>query len=256
MNLLGRIWRTLATLWCFFTFAVGGVLLGWTSIPLVWLIWRKQEDRHRAGRNLVRWGFFLFVWMMRLTGVLKLRIEGKESLLRPGNLVLANHPTLIDFVILASMVPQADCVVKAALEKDWFKRWPVKLAGYISNHDGEATIAQTRRSLDSGNNMIIFPEGTRTPPGRPVKFQKGAAQVAVRVPRNITPVLIRSTQSNLEKGGAWYLAPRKPIRIVMRVGAEIPVRPFLAARPDQPALAARDLNEHLQSYFNREVSHA
>lgn len=257
IKLLWRVWRTVATLWCFFTFAVGGVLLGWTSIPLVWLLWRKQEDRHRVGRNIVRWSFFVFVWMMRITGVLKLRIEGRESLLRPGNLVLANHPTLIDFVILASVVPQADCVVKGDLARDWFKRWPVKLAGYIPNHDGEATVAQARRSLDSGNNMIIFPEGTRTPPGKPVKFQKGAAQVAVRIRQNITPVLIKSSRTtNLEKGGAWYLAPREPIEIVMKVREEIPVRPFLNARPDQPALAARDLNEHLQSYFNREVSHA
>jgi 1-acyl-sn-glycerol-3-phosphate acyltransferase len=159
-------------------------------------------------------------------------------------------------VILASVVPQADCVVKGDLAKDWFKRWPVMLAGYTPNHDGEATVAQARRSLDSGNNMIIFPEGTRTPPGQPVKFQKGAAQVAVRILQNITPVLIQSTQSNLEKGGAWYLAPEKAVKIVLKVREEIAVRPFLAARPDQPALAARDLNEHLQSYFNREVTHA
>jgi 1-acyl-sn-glycerol-3-phosphate acyltransferase len=104
--------------------------------------------------------------------------------------------------------------------------------------------------------MIIFPEGTRTRLGKPCKFQKGAAQVAIRIRQNITPVLIQSSQSNLEKGGAWYLAPKHPIRIVMKVREEIHVRPFLTARPDQPALAARDLNEHLQSYFNREVSHA
>ncbi len=256
MKFLWRVWRTLATLWCFFTFAVGGAVLGTTIIPLVWLRWRKQEDRHRVGRNIVRWSFFLFVWMMRITGVLKLRIEGRETLLRSGNLVLANHPTLIDFVILASVVPQADCVVKGELERDWFKRWGVKLAGYIPNHDGESTVAQARRSLDSGNNMIIFPEGTRTLPGMPVKFQKGAAQVAVRIKQDITPVFIQSTPSNLEKGGAWYLAPKHPIRIVMRVKAGIPVKPFLSARPDQPALAARDLNEHLQQFFNKEVAHA
>lgn len=256
MRLLGRAWRTVATLWCFFTFAVGGVTLGWLSIPLVWLIWRKEEQRHRVGRALVRWSFFLFVGMMRVLGVLQLRIEGKEHLLRPGKLVLANHPTLIDFVILASVVPQADCVVKGDLEKDWFKRWPVKLAGYIPNRDGEATVEQARKSLGSGNNMIIFPEGTRTPAGGRMKFQKGAAQVAVRVRRDITPVLIRSSKSNLEKGGTWYLAPEEPIRIHMEVRGPISVDPFLAERPDHPALAARALNEHLQEYFNREVTHA
>lgn len=256
IKLLWRAWRTVATLWCFFSFAVGGLILGWLSIPLVLLFWRKDSDRHRVGRNLVRWSFFLFVGMMRVLGVLQLRIEGKERLLVPGKLVLANHPTLIDFVILASVVPQADCVVKGELEKDWFKRWPVKLAGYIPNRDGGTTMEQARKSLGSGNNMIIFPEGTRTPPGKPMKFHKGAAQVAVRVGQDITPVLIRSNKCNLEKGGTWYLAPEEPIRIRMEVRASIPVEPFLAERPDHPALAARALNTHLQDYFNREMTYA
>ena len=160
---------------------------------------------------------------------------------------------LIDFVLLASVIPQADCFVKSDLLNDWFKRWPVLLAGYIRNDQGGSTLARCRESLDSGNNVIIFPEGTRTPPGQPVKFRTGAAQVAVRTRQNVTPVLIESTASNLHKGGAWYLAPERQIRITLRAKADIPIRPFLAARPDQPALAARDLNHHLQHYFNKDL---
>ena len=137
---------------------------------------------------------------------------------------------------------------------DWFKRWPVLLAGYIRNDQGESTMAQCRKSLDLGNNVIIFPEGTRTPPGMPVKFRNGAAQVAVRTGQNVTPVVIESTKSNLEKGGTWYLAPERQMRIILRVKEDIPISPFLSARPDQPALAARDLNDHLQHYFNKDLS--
>ncbi|HKP95690.1 MAG TPA: lysophospholipid acyltransferase family protein [Fibrobacteria bacterium] len=256
MSLLWRMWRTAATVMCFAVFAMGGALIGAFGIPCVWLIWRKEEARHRVGRWIVQKGFHLFVLLMRGTGVIHVRYEGLESLRRSGNLVLANHPTLIDFVLLASVIPQADCFVKSALLGDWFKRWPVLLAGYIPNDQGESTMARCRRSLASGNNVIIFPEGTRTPPGMPVKFRKGAAQVAVRTQRNVTPVFIESTRSNLHKGGAWYLAPRHQVRITLRVKDDIPIRPFLTARPDQPALAARDLNDHLQHYFNKDLSGA
>jgi 1-acyl-sn-glycerol-3-phosphate acyltransferase len=253
MNLVWRAWRSFATVLCFATFAVGGLALGLGGIPLVWLIWRRQESRHRVGRWIVQKGFHLFVLMMRGTGVLRVRFEGLELLRRPGHLVLANHPTLIDFVLLASVVPKADCFVKSALMDDWFKRWPVMLAGYIRNDEGESTMARCRQSLDSGNNVIIFPEGTRTPPGQPLKFRKGAAQVAVRTRQNVTPVFIESTYSNLHKGGTWYLAPKRQVEITLRVKEDIPIRPFLSARPDQPALAARDLNEHLQHYFNKDL---
>ncbi len=253
MNLLWRGWRTLATIFCFAVFAMGGALLGAFGIPMVRLILRKADSRHRAGRWLIQRGFHLFVLMMRGTGVLRVRYEGMEALRTRGRLVMANHPTLIDFVLLASVIPQADCFVKSALLNDWFKRWPVLLAGYIRNDQGESTMARCRESLDSGNNVIIFPEGTRTPPGMPVKFRTGAAQVAVRTHQNVTPVFIKSTASNLHKGGAWYLAPERQVRITLRVMEDISIRPFLAARPDQPALAARDLNDHLQHYFNKDL---
>ena len=256
MKLLGRLWRTIATVFCFSVFATGGILIGAGGIPIVWLIWRKPEARHRVGRVILQKSFHLFVRLMNVSGVLRSNFEGLETLRKQGNIVLANHPTLIDFVLLASVIPQADCFVKSALKTDWFKRWPVILAGYILNNQGESTIALCKESLDAGNNIIIFPEGTRTPPGRPVLFMKGAAQVAVRIQRDITPVLIQSTASNLHKDGTWYLAPKDRVRITLRVKPEISIRPFMIARPDQPALAARDLNEHLQEYFNKDLSHA
>lgn len=251
MSLLWRLWRTVATLSCFSIFALGGLALGMVAIPMVRLVRRDDASRHRAGRWIVYQSFRFFIGYMRRTGVLNLRIEGAEALRKPGALLLANHPTLIDFVILGSLIPNADCFVKSSLKKDWFKRWPVTLAGYILNDQGEKTIQRCRESLDEGNNMIIFPEGTRTVPGQPLRFQRGAAQVAVRTGQNVTPVLIACRGSNLEKGGAWYLAPRRQLTVVIKVREEIPIRPFLEARPDQPALAARDFNDYLQDYFNK-----
>lgn len=251
MSILGRLWRTLATLLCFSTFAVGGLCIGAFILPAVRLLRRRDEDRHRAGRRVIHVAFHLFVTLMRATGVLRVRFVGLDRLRRHGQLVLANHPTLIDFVLLASVIPQADCFVKSDLKADWFKRWPVLLAGYILNNQGETTMDLCRRSLGLGNNIIIFPEGTRTPPGAPVRFRQGAAQVAVRIGQDITPIFIESTPSNLHKGGTWYLAPAEPVEITLRVEEPIRVRPFLVRRPDQPALAARDLNDHLQDYFNK-----
>jgi 1-acyl-sn-glycerol-3-phosphate acyltransferase len=254
MSLFWRAWRTMATLSCFALFAVGGVVVGGICLPLVRILRRDEGARHRLGRWIVHKSFHAFITYMRGTGVLKLRVENLQGLRKPGTLVVANHPTLIDFVILGSLIPHADCLVKSELMRDWFKRWPIRLAGYILNDQGETTLAHCRRSLETGNNIVIFPEGTRTPPGRPVAFQKGAAQVAVRIRQNLTPVVIQSRGSNLEKGGKWYLAPKSQLTVNLRVLDEIDVDPFLNMRQDQPALAARDLHAHLQQRFNQELS--
>ncbi len=252
MKFLWRSWRTVATVFSFAVFAIGGALLGLFASPLVWIFWRKENSRHKVGRFIVQYSFRIFVLMMQGLGVLRVHYVGLAELGKSGNLVMANHPTLLDFVLLAAVLPNADCFVKSDLWDDWFKRWPIMLAGYICNNQGASTMARCRQSLDSGNNVIIFPEGTRTSPGRPVKFQNGAAQIAVRTQQNVTPVLIESTWSNLHKGGKWFLAPEHQLRMTLRVQEEIPIEPFLKARPDQPALAARDLNFHLQQFFNKE----
>jgi len=50
--------------------------------------------------------------------------EGRERLGRPGQLIVANHPTLIDVVLIVAFTPAPACVVKAAPV-----RQPVHAAG-------------------------------------------------------------------------------------------------------------------------------
>ena len=53
--------------------------------------------------------------------MLDYRIDGAEILRQErGCLVVANHPTLIDYVLLASVMPETDCPVKSALLKILF----------------------------------------------------------------------------------------------------------------------------------------
>ena len=49
---------------------------------------------------------------MHRLGIMRYKINGLEKLNRPGQLILANHPTLIDIVFLLSRIPVASCIVK------------------------------------------------------------------------------------------------------------------------------------------------
>jgi 1-acyl-sn-glycerol-3-phosphate acyltransferase len=184
--------------------------------------------------------------------VLTYELRGAERLQRDGLLILANHPTLIDVVFLMSFVRSADCIVKAALAHNPFTRGPVRAAGFVCNDSGAGMVEDCLQSLRTGNNLIIFPEGTRTPRIGHQPLQRGAANIAVRGQRNVTPVRIRVQPLTLGKGEKWYRVPAQRCHIEFEVGEDIAVAPFLADSASE-AIAARRLTDHLTAYFSPET---
>jgi 1-acyl-sn-glycerol-3-phosphate acyltransferase len=248
---LDRYWRILATGLSFAAFGLGGLVLRILVFPLLNLLIWKRRLRIRLARSVIRVAFRSFVGLMRGLGVLRYRITGLERLQRNGLLILANHPTLIDTVFLMAFVKRADCIVKSGLWNNPFTHGPVRAAGYIRNDSGVGMLDDCIASLGSGSNLIIFPEGTRTPADGAVSLKRGAANIAVRGGRNVTPVLIRCTPPTLGKGGKWWRVPSRWVQFSIDVQEDIDVRPFIAAAGND-TLAARHLTEYLEDYFNRE----
>ena len=252
LDRLERGWRVLATGACFTVFGLGSLLLGVLVFPLLNAVVRRPERRAPLARGVIRATFRCFVWLMRTTRVLTVEVVGVERLQGGGRLILANHPTLIDVVLLMALVERGDCVVKGALSRNPVTRGPVRAAGFVFNDDGgEELLADCLRSLRTGNNLIIFPEGTRSSRTEPMRLQRGAARVAVHGALDITPVRIRCTPSTLAKGEKWYQVPARRAHIRIAVGESIAVSPFIAAAANE-ALAARHLNRHLTDYFSKE----
>jgi 1-acyl-sn-glycerol-3-phosphate acyltransferase len=189
----------------------------------------------------------------RLTGVLRYEILHLERLKRRGLLVLANHPTLIDVVFLMSLLENPDCIVKDKLAKNPFTRFAIGAAGLILNsRGGEALVEDCAASMAEGNNLLIFPEGSRSEASGMIPLQRGAAHVAVRAKKDVTPVLIRVNEHNLGRSSKWWMAPPEQVHLVFEVMEDIPVLPFIEAAGEAPG-AARDLTQHLSLYFSKEL---
>lgn len=247
-----RGWRVLATGVCFASFGAGSLVLGAIVFPLLRLAVVSPERRAVLARRVIRHTFRAFVLLMRTTRVISVEVRGLERLRGGGRLILANHPTLIDVVLLMALVEDGDCVIKGALGRNPVTRLTVRAAGFVSNDDGgEELLADCVRSVRTGNNLIIFPEGTRTSRTQPMRLQRGAARVAVHGEVDITPVRIRCTPATLAKGEKWYQVPLQRAHFRIDVDAPIAVSPFIAAAP-HPAMAARHLNQHLTDYFSKE----
>jgi 1-acyl-sn-glycerol-3-phosphate acyltransferase len=162
--------------------------------------------------------------MMKSLGVLSYEISGRERLSAPGaNLIVANHPSLIDIVFIVSLLPQALCVVKKAAWSNPFMAGVMWATGYIPNDDPNVLIANCVRSLQEGKRLVVFPEGTRTVPGLPMKLKRGAASVIVRSEQPFVPVIIACNPTTLTKAERWYQIPAKKVHFRIQINDSIDV---------------------------------
>ncbi len=242
--------RLAATALCFVVFGAGCLAFTLFVVPAARLL--PARVRALRVRRLLGGAMRWFASFMSSVGVLSCQLEGAERLGRPGQLILANHPTLIDVVFLLGCAPSSNCIVKHELWRNPLTRWSVAAAGYVSNSPTDRMIECASDALRSGQSVIIFPEGTRTVPGRPLQFHRGAAAIAIRAATVVTPVYIRCSPPTLAKSDPWYRIPERQAHFSFRAGADLDPEPF---RRNAPApIAARAFNEELLRIFTMECA--
>ena len=252
---LDYYWRLLATGYNFASFGIGSLVTAVLVMPVVRARPGSPERRNARARQVVHYLFRYFVWQMRVTGVISVAVSDVERLraASAGRLVVVNHPTLIDVVLVMSLLPYSCCIVKSALWRHPLIAGVVRAAGYISNADDSRTfLGRSARVLRAGYPIVVFPEGTRTVPGRRISFQRGAANIAVRNDVEVLPVVVRCRPPTLRKHEPWYRIPAR--RAAFTVTVHEPVRP--AAVVDVSggaAVATRQFNRYLEAFYRGEL---
>lgn len=256
MRRLGYLYRVLATSICFFGFGLGCLLIAPTVLPVI-LLWPASRDmRRRRFRRVVSMGFRMLLAVVRPMGIGRIEVQGRERLKQAdGKLVLATHPSFIDAVVLLSLIPDADCVVKSTILRNPFTRWFAVTADYISNrHDDPAAIIDSCvEAVKGGQALVLFPEGTRSVPGRPLKLKRGAMQIAVRGDFEILPVVIHCTPPTMLKDTFWYQVPERPWVMTVKVCAPRKLKDIAPVASLPPGVAVRRLTQALQTYFQQQL---
>jgi len=245
-------WRVFATGLSFVVFGLGGICIAFLLTLLLYLVPIARSSKLLLARKTITRSFRLYIWMMKRLGLLTFRVSGLENIPIDGCLVVANHPSLLDVVFLISQISGSDCVVKASLKRNVFTRGPILVSGYVAN-DSEDFISGSERSIRAGSPLIVFPEGTRTTPGEPCEFQRGAANIALAAQCSIVPVIISCKPATLLKGQPWYRIPPTPAHF------EINFQPVLSLeniidRDAPKSKSARVLTRYLQQYFTERMA--
>lgn len=233
---------------------VGGCMCTLLLRPVLAVLPGGREARRRRAARIIRRFFRLFVFGLEASGILEVEADGMPPGLK-GALILANHPSYLDIVILIALLPETVCVVKEAVWNNLFFGPLVRAAGFINNQGPDEVLEHCALALASGLNLVIFPEGGRTRPGLPLKFKRGAAHLALRTGAPILPVRVSVDPPLLAKGDRWYMVPAPTCRFRFAFGAW--VHAPAAAEEDHPR-EARTLTRLLESRFNEEShgSHA
>lgn len=246
---LFKPFRYAGTAIAFGFFGASGMLFRFGITPWLNLTEKDEEKRIRIARRIVwRW-FRLFVAGIRDAGLVRVEVRHAERLSRPGLIVAANHPSLIDVVCLISLIPEATTIVKASLAKNWFTAPPIRAAGYATNDLGPEALGRLEADLKRGAVFVVFPEGTRTPvdlpPGVVPRMHRGAAALALHTGRPVTPVRISAAPRWLTKDRGWWHMPDEPMTLTFEVLEDIPVDDLRPLYNERPSIGARRLNKRL-----------
>lgn len=249
LNLLERIWRTLMTLFCFGLFGVGGLLLSLIWFNLLFVVYRDKTVRIRVARRSVNHSFRLFLFVAKMLGALTYNVEGLDKLRQDkGCLILANHPTLLDYVLIASIMPDVDCLVKAGLLRNPFLSGVIRACHYLPNNQHDVLLKECYSRLGQGDNLLIFPAGTRSIQGVNSSFQRGAANIALRCKCPIRFIHIYSSEAALTKQSKWYEIPKRKLKFTVVVGECLRADELIHLTDEQPpSLQARYLTHEFET---------
>lgn len=221
-------WRVAATGVCFSLFGLGALVLSLGWFNLLSLAVRDRERRLRMARRSISLSFRLFLRICSLLQVFDYRFEGFDKIgWDRGVLLVANHPTLVDYVLIASRLPETDCLVKSGLMRNPFLRGVVKSADYLVNDRHEELLGESGERLGRGENILIFPEGTRTTPGSGIKLKRGCANIALRCHCDIRIINIKCSEYYLTKNTKWYHLPVRKPHFTVSAGERISIETFM-----------------------------
>jgi 1-acyl-sn-glycerol-3-phosphate acyltransferase len=181
---------------------------------------------------------------LRLLAV-PLEVKGQEALSHTGCVVVANHASYIDGLVLAAAIPgEMAFVAKKELEPQFFAGAFLRRLGavFVERLDREASAQELQRVLSAartGARLVFFPEGTFTRAPGLLPFHLGAFTVACQMGLPVVPVAIRGTRSVL-RSDHWF-----PRRGAVQVTVSSPIAPdgddFAAALRLRDATRARIL---------------
>jgi 1-acyl-sn-glycerol-3-phosphate acyltransferase len=223
---------------------IGLMSLAWNLVAPLLLLVLARRTRERIGRAAISFIYRSGWATAERLGMMSVDSSALDPLRdEPGGLIVAaNHPTMLDALVVVARLRRGVCVMKAELMRNIFLGSGARLARYIRNDVGRGMVRDAVQTLREGNQLVLFPEGTRTVGATVNAFKPGVTLISHLAQAPIQTVLIESFSPYLTKGWPLLKAPPVPVRIRLRLGRRF------AAEADHRAQLRR-----IELYFAEEL---
>lgn len=224
-------------------FFVGGFLIAVALLPVLLM------PRRAAQAGLKAWGGTM-MWFLRVIAGLSYEVRGLENLPEGACVFACKHQSAWETGIFHQLVHDPAYVLKKELLSIPFFGWYLARGGAIAI-DRKAGVSALKLMvrgaadrLGRGQNVVIFPEGTRSAPGKPGTYHPGVAAIYKGVDAPLVPVALNS-------GLFWQR--RSFLKRAGRITLEIlpPIAPGL----DRKAFM-KELQDRIETASNRLIEEA
>lgn len=223
--------------------SLGLICLFWLPFAMVLHPLLPRPLGQQIGRRGASLAFRGYVGILTHVCACRFDLTELDRLRSAGPMIVAaNHPSLLDAVLLISRLPNAICIMKSSLMRNPLLGSASRLAGYVRNDGALPMIALSRDALMQGAQLVMFPEGSRTLHFPLDPFAPSLGLIARRSGVPVQAVFLEFSTPYLGKGWPMWRRPSLPLHCRARLGQ----------RFDAPTDHAR-FTQELEAYFRREV---
>lgn len=192
----------LNTLYCFLYFLCGCILLQLYMLPIL-VLPLKREQKKLAVHKMIYWIIRIYLYTVNVKIVRENPLG--ETYKKPA-LIIANHQSFIDILLLLSTSPKIVMMTKHYVWQSPIFGWIVRYADFFSAGNGYENLEEKlKERVAEGYSVMVFPEGTRSADCSIQRFHKGAFYLADLLKLDILPMLIYGTGNISSKRQAFYI---------------------------------------------------
>ena len=240
LRLLLRAWLMVLLAW------LGVISLTWNAVAFVLKFVLRGATARRVGSAGIAYGYRFYWACARASGLMRMD-AGSLDVLRelPGGLLIAaNHPSVLDALMIIARLPRSGCIMKGSLMRNPFLGAGAGLAGYVVNDSVRTMVRTSIERLQEGCQLVTFPEGTRSPGrGQIHPFSRSIALIAIKARVPVQTVVIETDSPYLGKGWPLWKLPPVPIVFRARLGERF-----------EPGDDAEALSVRMEDYFRQELA--
>ncbi len=197
------IFSMLNTLYCFVYFLLGCILIQLYALILLLLPIKRSSKKASFHRLIYR---FTRMFLNTMITVKTIRENPYNELYERPAVIIANHQSFIDILLLLSTTPKIVMVTNGWVWNSPFLGWIVRYADFHHIGNGYEDLAnRLKERINEGYSVVVFPEGTRSVDCSIQRFHKGAFYLAQLLKLDILPIIIYGAGQISAKTQGFYI---------------------------------------------------